>query len=61
MNPGSSRTKWLVGALAVAVLSLAACGRGRHRVLDVAYVSAPQATLRDQVAAIYNRVGTVKN
>jgi len=30
-------------------------------VLEVAYVSAPQATLRDQVAAIYNRVGTVKN
>ena len=29
--------------------------------LEVAYVSAPQATLRDQVAAIYNRVGTVKN
>ena len=27
----------------------------------MAYVSAPQATLRDQVAAIYNRVGTVKN
>lgn len=37
------------------------CGRGRHRVLEVAYVSAPQASLRDQVAAIYNRVGTVKN
>jgi len=30
-------------------------------VLEVAYVSAPQATLRDQVAAIYNRVGTLKN
>jgi SH3-like domain-containing protein len=30
-------------------------------VLEVAYVSAPQASLRDQVAAIYNRVGTVKN
>lgn len=29
--------------------------------LDVAYVSAPQAALRDQVAAIYNRVGNVKN
>ncbi|HYA23810.1 MAG TPA: SH3 domain-containing protein [Terriglobales bacterium] len=29
--------------------------------LEVAYVSAPQAALRDQVAAIYNRVGTVKN
>lgn len=40
---------------------LTSCGRGRHRVLEVAYVSAAQASLRDQVAAIYNRVGTVKN
>jgi hypothetical protein len=30
-------------------------------VLEVAYVSAPQAALRDQVAALYNRVGNVKN
>jgi len=30
-------------------------------VLEVAYVSAPQAALRDQVATIYNRVGNVKN
>jgi len=44
-----------------AILLMPACGRGRHRVLDVAYVSAPQAALRDQVAAIYNRVGNVKN
>ena len=29
--------------------------------LEVAYVSASQAVLRDQVAAVYNRVGTVKN
>ena len=29
--------------------------------LEVAYVSAPQAPLRDQVAAVYNRLGTVKN
>lgn len=29
--------------------------------LEVVYVSAPQAALRDQVAAIYNRVGMVKN
>ena len=43
------------------VLLLSACGRGRHRVLEVAYVSAPQAALRDQVAAIFNRVGNVKN
>ena len=57
---GPSRTKWPVGVLALAMVVLAAC-RSRHRVLEVAYVSAPQATLRDQVAAIYNRVGTVKN
>jgi SH3-like domain-containing protein len=42
-------------------IALQACGRGRHRVLEVAYISAPQAALRDQVAAIYNRVGYVKN
>lgn len=44
-----------------ATLLVPACNRGRHRVLEVAYVSAPQAALRDQVAAVYNRVGTVKN
>ena len=48
-------------ALVVLTTVVAGCGRGRHRVLEVAYVSAPQAALRDQVAAIYNRVGTVKN
>jgi len=40
---------------------LPVCNRRGHRVLEVAYVSAPQASLRDQVAAIYNRVGNVKN
>jgi len=30
-------------------------------VLEVNYVSAPQASLRDQVATVFNRVGTVKN
>jgi SH3-like domain-containing protein len=60
MKLGPSRTKWLIGVLALAMVVLSAC-RNRHRVLEVAYVSAPQATLRDQVAAIYNRVGTVKN
>lgn len=47
--------------LGVFLLGLSACNRGRHRVLEVNYVSAVQATLRDQVATIYNRVGTVKN
>ena len=68
---GSIRVGWLIlpvmvlpvmVPLVLAALLLApGCGRGRHRVLEVAYVSAPQAALRDQVAAIYNRVGNVKN
>ena len=45
----------------ILLLLLPACNRGRHRVLEVAYVSAPQAALRDQIAAIFNRVGNVKN
>jgi len=49
-------------ALALAVLlALPACNRGRRRVREVAYVSAQQVTLRDQVAAIYNKVAVVKN
>jgi SH3-like domain-containing protein len=46
---------------ALLLLGFSACNRRGHRVLEVNYVSAPQATLRDQVATIYNRVGTVKN
>jgi uncharacterized protein YgiM (DUF1202 family) len=42
-------------------LEFSGCTRRGQRVLEVVYVSAPQAILRDQVAAIYNRVGTVKN
>jgi SH3-like domain-containing protein len=44
----------------LAVSIIGGCSR-RHRVLEVAYVSAPQASLRDQVAQMYNRVGMVKN
>jgi len=55
----SSRNRWLVLLLGAALM--AGCSRGRHRVLEVAYVSAPQAALRDQVSAIYSRVGNVKN
>lgn len=42
-------------------MAVPGCGHRGRRVLEVAYVSAPQASLRDQVAAVYNRVGTVKN
>jgi SH3-like domain-containing protein len=45
----------------VLAFGISACNRKGHRVLEVNYVSAPQATLRDQVATIYTRVGVVKN
>jgi len=44
----------------LATLSLLAC-RAHKRVLETDYVSAPQAFLRDRVAAFYNKTGTVKN
>lgn len=43
------------------VLTLSACNRVRTRVLEVDYVSAPQVVLRDQLAQVYNKVGTAKN
>lgn len=52
--------KCLLVAL-VAVGFLSACGRGRKRVLEVDYVSAPQVVLRDQLAQVYNKVGIAKN
>src|SRR5580698_3336949 len=59
---GKFRFGWIVpAAFLAAILALAGCGRGRHRVIEVAYVSAPQAALRDQVSAIFNRIGNVKN
>ena len=46
-------------ALALVVL-LAGCGRGRKKG-EPAYVSVPQASLRDRLASVYNKVATVKN
>ena len=54
--------RWLALAFSLAAaLGVGGCNRRGHRVLEVNYVSAVQATLRDQVATMYNRVGTVKN
>jgi hypothetical protein len=47
-------------AVALFCLSLGGCKRG-GREQEIAYVSAPQAFLRDRVAAVYDKVGTVKN
>src|SRR5579884_482152 len=40
---------------------LAGCGRHRERVLEIDYVSAPQVTLRDQLAQVYNKAGSARN
>jgi len=40
--------------------ALCACRRG-PTVKEIAYISAPQAFLRDQVATVYSKTGTVKN
>ena len=48
-------------ALATALLLTTACNRGQQATHEYVYVSAPQASLRDRVAAVYNHVVTVKN
>jgi SH3-like domain-containing protein len=40
-------------------LSFSACRR--KRVVEIGYVSVPQAVLRDRVAPVYSKVGVVKN
>jgi hypothetical protein len=60
-SPSHLKRLALVFALAVPLAATPACNRKGRHVLEVNYVSAVQATLRDQVATIYNRVGTVKN
>jgi SH3-like domain-containing protein len=55
------RRALLFALAAVFLLGLSACNRKGHRVLEVNYVSAAQATLRDRVANFYNHVSTVKN
>jgi SH3-like domain-containing protein len=44
----------------LAALSFSGCGR-RKKAVEIGYVSVPQAVLRDRVAAVYSKVGTVKN
>jgi SH3-like domain-containing protein len=46
--------------VALAVLPLAACNR-HGKAQEIAYVSAPQVVLRDRVAAVFTKNGTVKN
>ncbi|MGD0514612.1 MAG: SH3 domain-containing protein [Terriglobales bacterium] len=53
------RSIWPLGLLMLTFL-LVGC-RGRNKVLEIAYVSSPQAILRDRVSAVFSKTGTVKN
>jgi hypothetical protein len=47
--------------LLLVLLCLLSCKHSGPGAGEVMYVSAPQANLRDRVATVYNRVGTLKN
>ena len=47
-------------ALTLVLLGLA-CKRGAPATGEYVFVSAPEANLRDRIAAVYNKVGVVKN
>ena len=62
MTPVKLIPPYLVVVFALGLVFLAAgCNRGRHRGHEVAYVSAPQIVLRDRVAPVYTKTGTVTN
>jgi len=52
------RYLWLIAV--AAALSLPGCNR-RRKFLEIGYVSAPQAALRDRVATVFTKTGVVKN
>jgi len=56
-----SQSRKLIVLVVATASWFSACGRHRQRALEVDYVSAPQVTLRDQLAQVYNKVGTAKN
>lgn len=62
-RPGFAAGRRLLAAalLLVSLLALAGCNRASSRKQEAGYVSAQRVTLRDRVAAVYNKVGLVKN
>jgi SH3-like domain-containing protein len=57
-RPLSRKSFWIV---LLALATAPACGRGGGRSREIMYVTAPQTFLRDRVAAVYSKTGTVKN
>ena len=58
--PGKIRSRCSLLLAALAAFPLGACSR-HSKSQEIAYVSAPQVVLRDRVAAVFNKNGTVKN
>lgn len=61
MNRLLIRQLWFLLSFLLASILLAGCKPRSSQKLEFAYVAAPQATLRDRVAALSNRVATLKN
>lgn len=59
--PVSVAIPCLLLLLLLGLLGLAGCRRGSPKSSEVGYVAVPQVTLRDRVAAVYSKVGVVKN
>ena len=55
------RRKAALAALLLCALVIAGCNRNSVKPGEVAYVAAAQVTLRDRVAAVFNKTGTVDN
>jgi hypothetical protein len=56
-----AQQRTLFAILFFVILLTAACRRGTGGTGEYVYVSVPQANLRDRVAAVYNKLGTVKS
>lgn len=53
--------KLLIAAWALLCLLVAGCSKSSGKPKEYAYVSAPEASLRDQLATVYKKVGKVQN
>jgi SH3-like domain-containing protein len=61
-DPVKLPIRYLPAVFLLALVLLAVgCNRGHHRGHEEAYVSAPQMVLRDRVAPVYTKTGTVTN
>lgn len=59
--PAEARTRWFLFCMAIVLIAaLSGCSSSGSKE-EYAYVSVPEAALRDRVAAVFNKAGTVRN